>query len=274
MRHGFTKHNKNGVVFLSVPSFDETGLCESCFSTRLGGVSKAPLDSMNLGFNRGDDRLSVMENHDLLGKAAGLPLNRLVAFSQIHENGVCVATSDDAGEAFLSEKREFDSVITATPELPVATYHADCVPVFLLDPVRRVCGVAHAGWRGTALKTPARAVSEMVSRFGCDASDILAAIGPSIGSCCFETHSDVPDAMLSSFGDGAKPFIESLENGKFRVSLPGLNTLSLLECGIHDENITLSDECTCCKSDLYWSHRKTGGIRGTMAAIIMLKEGV
>lgn len=273
MRHGFAHNTAGGVSFLSVPSFDETGLCTTCFSTRLGGVSLPPLDSMNLGFGRGDVRESVLENYRLLGNAAGFCGERVVAFSQVHKNDVCVADACDAGEAFLSKKREFDAVVTNVPDLPVATYHADCVPVFLLDPVKRAAGVAHAGWRGTALKSPAAAVRAMVKAFGSDPRDVLAAIGPAIDMCCFETDRDVPAAMLESFGDAARAYIRDDKNGKFHVSLPELNAQSLLECGVLDEHITMSHECTCCKSDYYWSHRATGGVRGAMAAIIVLKGG-
>lgn len=271
MNYGFKTNTKDGITFLSVPSFEETGLCITCFSTRKGGVSAPPIDSMNLGFGRGDKREDVLENYRRMGEAAGFPALDTVAFSQVHRDGVCVATRADAGEAFLPCKREFDAVITDTPCLPIATYHADCVPVFLLDPINRAVGVAHAGWRGTAAKTPKSAIEKMQECFGTDPGKILAAIGPSIGMCCFETDSDVPLAMRAAFGESSGPFIESDGRGKFRVSLPALNVLTLKECGVRDENITVSDECTCCKSSLFWSHRASGGIRGTMAAVIMLK---
>ncbi len=271
MNHGFTMNEKNGVVYLSVPSFDATGICTTCFTTRLGGVSKPPLESMNLGFGRGDDRACVVENYRIIGDAAGFLGEDTVAFSQVHRNDVCVADESFRGEAFAEEKRKYDAVITACKNLPIGTYHADCVPVFLLDPEKKVCGVAHAGWRGTALKTPKSAVSKMCEVFGCNPQSILAAIGPAISKCCFETHSDVPDAMKEAFGESAASCIEQKKDGKFNVDLIKLNLLSLLEAGIKDENITLSGECTCCTSDIYWSHRKTGGVRGAMMAIIMLK---
>lgn len=271
MKHGFKINTVRGVTYLSVPAFDETGLAVTCFSTRLGGVSAPPLATMNLGFGRGDERSNVLRNYEISGNAAGFDGLRTVAFSQIHGNGVCVANDSDAGEAFSACKREYDAVVTNTPNLPIATYHADCVPVFLLDTKSRAVGVAHAGWRGTAMKTPASAIHKMEMSFGSDPRDILAAVGPSIGVCCFETDRDVPDAMLASFGDEAKRHIISNGNGKYHVSLADLNVLTLLSSGIPDENITVSDECTCCKNDLYWSHRATGGLRGTMAAFIMLK---
>ena len=271
MEHGF-KHNIHGNLhYLSVPSFDSTGLVTTCFTTRLGGVSAPPLDSMNLGFGRGDERNNVILNYEAAGRGAGFPARRVVAFTQVHKNDVCIATCADAGEAFRHDKREFDAVITAEAGLPIATYHADCVPVFLLDTRLKVCGVAHAGWRGTALKCPSRAVSVMQEAFGSRPRDILAAIGPAIGKCCFETDKDVPDAVFSAFGESAFPYI-SQHGARYHVDLPGLNARALLESGIPDENITMSDECTCCQSELYWSHRKTGGVRGAMMALIMLRR--
>ncbi len=272
MQHGFAFNEKDGLLTLSVPSFDETGLCLTAFTTRLGGVSKPPIDTMNLGFGRGDDRAAVLENYRILGEKLGFDHARTVAFTQVHKADVCVADDSFAGEAFLPNKREFDAIITNIPNLPIATYHADCVPVFLLDPVCRVCGVAHAGWRGTALKTPAAAVEKMQEVFGVDPKNVIAGIGPAISKSAFECHADVPDAMLSSYGETARKYITDDGNGKFHVDLQGLVAESLLECGIEDKNITVSDECTVTKSDIYWSHRATGGIRGAMAAIIMLKD--
>ncbi len=272
MQNGFLRNNKNGVTWLSVPAFDATGLCVTCFSTRLGGVSPSPLESMNLGFNRGDARENVLENYKRLGDAAGFAAEKLVAFSQVHEADVCIATDADAGEAYLSEKRKFDAVITNVPKLPIATYHADCVPIFFLDPIKKAVGVAHAGWRGTAKRCPAAAIEEMVKNYGCDPGNILAAIGPSIGQCCFETDGDVPDAMEKSFGSAAAPHIDDIGGGRYRISLAGLNRETLLECGIREENITVDGSCTCCENSLFWSHRATAGVRGTMAAVICLED--
>ncbi len=270
MQKGFCHKEKSGVHFLSVPSFDKTGLCLTAFSTRLGGVSKPPLESMNLGFGRGDVRGTVIENYRRFGEAAGFPYEKLVAFTQVHKNDVFVATEKDAGEAFRENKREFDAIVTNIKGLPIATYHADCVPVYLLDPVKKAVGVAHAGWRGTALSSPVAAAKKMCEMFSSKPSDILVGVGPAISKANFETDPDVPEAMVSAFGDDAREFIEDKGNGKYLVSLPDLCVYALKKFGIPDENITLSDECTYNKSDLYWSHRKTHGIRGAMAAVIML----
>ena len=267
---GFSHHSEAGFHYLSVPSFDRTGLVTTCFTTRLGGVSEPPIDSMNLGFGRGDAREAVLENYRICGTGAGFPHERTVAFTQVHKNNIRVATDSDAGEAFLPEKREFDGIITNTPQLPIATYHADCIPIFLLDPIKRACGVVHAGWRGTAQKIAAEGVLAMGRAFGSSPGDILAAIGPGICKNCFETDSDVPDEMVKAFGASAFPHI-SQRGERFRVDLPLLNRTALAETGVPKSNISLSGECTSCKPDLYWSHRKTGGVRGCMMAVIMLK---
>ena len=226
---------------------------------------------MNLGFGRGDVRENVLENYRILGRTAGFPAEKTVAFTQVHESSVFRAEACDAGEAFSEDKRKFDAVITNVPDLPIATYHADCTPIVLFDPHLRAVGAVHAGWRGTAKKIPLFAVRAMVREFGCDPKNILAGIGPTIDECCFETDSDVPGEMIKSFGKNADGAISDMGGGRYRVSLPLLNTKSLIEAGLCADNITLARECTCCNSELYWSHRKTHGVRGAMISVIMLR---
>ena len=270
MEHGFTHETLGALEYLTIPSFTRTGKTRHCFSTRLGGVSRPPLHSMNLGLNRGDDREAVLENYRILGKAAGFDPERLIFFHQVHGKEIFVARAEDAGCAFQSLSG-YDGIVTQVKNLPIATFHADCVPVFLLDPVREAIGVAHAGWRGTALCTPAHALQKMCSEFGTDPRDVLAAIGPCSGVCCYETDGDVPAAMREAFGSEATPYLRETPP-KWHVDLPGLNRLALLQAGIPPEQITMSGECTCCDPERYWSHRKTGGVRGAMAAILMLTE--
>lgn len=269
MPHGFELNTCADFQYLTVPSFTRTGKVRHGFTTRLGGISRPPLDSMNLGFGRGDNPDHVKQNYAIAGDAIGFDHNRLVAFHQVHKSDICIADESFAGCAFDENRPCFDGIITRTKNLPIATYHADCVPIFLLDPIGGAAGVVHAGWRGTALKIPAVAVEKMIDELGCDRQNILAAIGPCSQVCCYETDSDVPYAMHDAFGSSADGFLHQGES-KWHVDLSALNRVSLIQCGISAENITVSSECTCCKPDIYWSHRKTGGIRGCMAAIIML----
>ena len=266
----FSKNYDGEFLYLTIPSFTETGLVNHGFTSRLGGVSKPPLHSMNLGIGRGDDPNAVAENHKIAGKAIGFNPDRLVFFPQVHKNDIYVAREIDAGMGFRDTRPEYDGIITNVKNLPLATFHADCTPIFLLDPVRKVSGVVHAGWRGTALEAAGKAILKMQEVFSCNPKDILAGIGPCGGKCCYETHRDVPDAMIETFGNEAKNHF-TLNGEKYLIDLAGLNKLVLTRHGVDPANITMSNVCTCCNADTYWSHRATGGIRGAMAAIIMLR---
>lgn len=265
------KHNLiNNIHLLTVPAFESKGGIAHGFTTRIGGVSEPPLDSMNLGFSCGDSTESVMRNYELAGDALGIDLSDVVAFQQVHGSDIYVATEKDAQKRPLSIMTgEYDGIITAIKNLPIATFHADCVPIFLFDPVCRVVGVVHAGWRGTVKKIAANAVNKMVSEFGCERENILAAIGPCIRSCCYEVGGEVVK-QVSALSEVKADECVSIKNGRYHIDLSDINCKLLLHSGISGENITVCNECTCCNSDLYWSHRKTNGIRGCMAAVIML----
>ncbi len=237
------------------------------FTTRLGGVSRDYLESLNLGAHRGDDPKNVAENYRLLGQALGFSIPQLVLTNQVHGDTVRVVTKSDAKNSVSNrDYPECDGLVTNDPGVALMVFSADCTPILFYDPVTGAVGAAHAGWRGTALKIAATVVETMVSAFGCDPKNICAAIGPNIGSCCFETDNDVPDAMLEAFGSEANAFITP-KNGKFFVDLKGLNALSLRQAGV--ENIEISTHCTACRPDLFWSHRVTRGHRGSQGAVII-----
>ena len=132
-----------------------------------------------------------------------------------------------------------------------------------------MAAAAHAGWRGTAAGIVERAVEKMAF-YGSRPEDILAAIGPGISRCCFETHEDVPNAMTSALGVCATPYIDPIENGKFKVDLKGINAMRLERAGLLPEHIAVSGDCTACHPEKYWSHRVTNGVRGSQAAVIEL----
>ena len=152
---------------------------------------------------------------------------------------------------------------------PSVCFSADCTPILLHDPVRRAVAAVHAGWRGTALGIAARCLEAMARDFGTDPADVEAAIGPCIGPCCFETDADVPRAILASLGPEAEPLIRR-EGEKYYPDLKALNALWLRRTGVR--RIDCSCDCTRCRPDRFWSHRLTGTARGTMAAVILLRE--
>lgn len=262
---------KNGVPFLAADKIAALPGVAHGFSTRVGGVSTGEFASMNLGLSRGDDPDCVRENYRCFVAAIGGTGARYAMCDQVHGAVVRnVTLADTKTELFQKLGYEGDGLMTAIPGVTLVVFTADCIPVLLYDPVRRVIAAVHAGWRGTAAGAVSVAVEQMKAAYGCRAEDILAAVGPGISDCCFETNEDVPNAMMSAVATPALPYIKIMENGKFSVDLKGINRKRLELAGLLPENIAVSGDCTACMGEKYWSHRRLGGQRGSMAAMIEL----
>lgn len=258
----------NGVSFYACTGFDGV---RHGFSTRLGGVSPAPWDSLNLGANRGDSPENVAENFRRFCTAIGTDPNAVVKNKQVHGDLIRPVTAGDAVELSAPGTFQADGLITDRPGVCLTVFSGDCIPILFYDPKARCVAAVHAGWRGTAIGIAARAVEAMVRDYGCRREDILAAIGPGIGPCCFETHGDVPSAVLAHMGQDASDFIRPAPpEGKFRVDLKGLNGRWLEKSGLPSEHIAICSACTGCALDQFWSHRIQGNQRGSMAAMIQL----
>ena len=241
-----------------------------CFTTRLGGVSTGIFSSLNLNFSRGDDPKLVVENYRRIGAVLGFTPEEVVNARQTHSDIVVRVDEKNRGNLTARDASpECDALITNTPGLALYVSTADCTPILLWDPVTGAVGAAHAGWRGTASAIGAKTAEAMVREFGAKPQDIRAAIGPNIGFCHFETDSDVPDAMVAAFGEEVKPFIRK-QNDKYYVNLKEINALALRRAGV--THIEISDLCTMCQPDRFWSHRVTKGQRGAQGGIIVCKE--
>ena len=270
-----TEHNANGVVYHTADGFQAAGGVVHGFSTRLGGVSEGIYASLNLGFRQGDDPEKVKENYRRFCAAIGADPRKLVFTNQVHGDRVRTITAADARDGLdAGEAPQADGLMTDVPGVALTVFSADCLPILLYDPVRRVIAAVHAGWRGTASGIVTRAVERMCDCYGTDPANLLAAIGPGISKCCFETHEDVPNTMTEAMGASALQSIEVLPTGKFRVDLKGLNARRLELAGVLPEHIAVSGDCTACLPEKYWSHRKTQGQRGSQAAVIALTEPV
>lgn len=173
----------------------------------------------------------------------------------------------------LFQQRDYtaDALVTCEPGLPLAVFSADCGILLLHDPVRGAVGAIHAGWRGCAGGIVEKTVQTMAACFGSRPGDLLAAIGPCIGPCCFETDGDVPAAMTAALGSGAEPYLRR-RGQKWHVDLAGLNRQWLLRAGLPAEHMEVSGLCTACRPDLFWSHRKMGLARGVQGAVIYLRR--
>ena len=241
-----------------------------CFTTRFGGVSEGYLSSLNLGIHRGDKQENVVKNYEILGDALGFSIENLVFTRQTHTNIVRVVGAANRGEGLFREvEPECDALVTNTPGVTLAAFTADCTPILLQDPVTGAVGAVHAGWRGTVADITGNAVRAMAEQFGAKPENIRAAIGPNIGVCCFETHADVPDAVRAVLGAEAEGFIVPAGE-KFRVDLKGVNAALLGRAGVR--HIEISDACTMCQPNRFWSHRVTRGDRGSQGAIIVCGE--
>ena len=240
-----------------------------CFTTRFGGVSTGTQFSLNLAHGRGDSMENVEKNIHILADALGFDTEKLVMTLQIHSDIVRGVTAEDANGLCHRSYPKCDALVTNTPGVALLVFTADCTPLLLHDPVTGAVGAAHAGWRGTAQAIGARVVEAMVENYGCKPENIRAAIGPNIGLCHFETDADVPEAMIAAFGEEAKQFITQ-KGEKYHLDLKEINAMVLRRAGV--QHIEISDACTMCTPDRFWSHRVTKGERGSQGAIIVCKE--
>lgn len=257
------KHN--GVEYYTVDDF--SGTVKHCFTTRLGGVSRNEFSSMNLRFNCGDARENVMKNFEIICNEIGVKSTDLVLSKQVHEAEVVSVDSCDKGNGILYENRfdSADALICAERGVPIAVFFADCVPIMMLDKTEGVIAAVHSGWKGTVKNIAGKTVDAFLSRCNCKKENILAAIGPSVGVCCFEVGSEVGEIFYDKFGDSV---LEKRE--KWHVNLQKAVFEELIAAGLKPKNITNAGICTACNCERLFSHRASHGKRGNMAAIMQL----
>jgi len=261
----FSEIIKNGVVYMTSPNIS----CKHAFTTRFGGTSNGIYSSLNLGQSLEDDLNNVKTNYSKICNVLGISVDDIVKSRQVHGTNIRVVTEKDRAKLFDTEIPSADGMVTNSRNTALIIYTADCVPILLHDPVNKVIGAVHAGWRSTVENIAGKAIQTMTNEFDCSPNNIKAAIGPCISACCFETSGDVPDALRNSLGNPANNCIKS-HNEKFLVDLKEANRQMLINAFVEDINI--SDECTSCNTDKYWSHRKLDKKRGSQASIIVLGD--
>lgn len=240
-----------------------------CFTTRHGGVSTGANASLNLALNDRESMENVEENLRILANALGFDPDKLVMTRQIHSDIVRVVTEKDHLGLCHRDYPECDGLVTNTPGVALLVFTADCTPIIFHDPVTGAVGAVHAGWRGTAKAIGVKCVEAMVKNFGCKPENIHAAIGPNIAMCHFETDGEVPQAMRDAFGPEVESYIKK-RGEKYHLDLKAINALALRRAGV--KHIDISDDCTYCQPERFWSHRVTRGVRGSQGAVILRKE--
>lgn len=263
----FIQHNHNGLVFLTAPTIHT----RHAFTTRLGGVSTGVFRSLNLATGRGDEQEKIRENYRLLGEATGIPTHHMAFTRQVHGAEIHVVTHAAVHTLFTDVPYEADGLVTNQRGLALICFTADCVPVLLCDEMHGVIAAVHCGWRSSVADILANAVAKMRA-LGAEPQNISAAIGPAISRCCFEVGGEVIEAAQKLLGEPCTELweLEEGREGKYLLDLKAVNARRLCQLGLLEENIAISPDCTMCQHQIYWSHRKTAGQRGTQAALIVL----
>jgi len=242
-------------------------------STRHGGFSQVPYDSLNLSFHVGDDPDRVLKNRRRLAEAVGIKLDQFTIARQVHSGNVRVVSDKQRGSGSTDRESSIpdsDAMVTDTPGICLIVLVADCVPMLFLDPNRRTIAVAHAGWRGTLKSIASNTVKTMEEVFGSSPGDIIVGIGPSIGPCCYEVGLEVISQVRGSFQGSNECIVNESKKGDGYLDLRKANLAQLLHAGVNESNIEIAMRCTCHESDLFFSYRHQRGITGRFAAGIML----
>jgi YfiH family protein len=285
-RASWSSRSSLGLSILQVPAFSKLPWLIHAFSTRPGGISRlANEDVLNLGFSDWDSRENVEENRRRFQIAAGARDLPLVTLKQFHSDVIHVF------DGAPTDPCRGDASTTNRPNLLLAIQTADCVPILLIDPKKRAIAAIHAGWRGTLARIVAKTVGKMQMHFGSKPTDLLAAVGPAIGGCCYEVSAEVATQFLSQFPD-APDYFDEFRTGDEPNPIQWLNMMppghqpppagvlldlrkanrsQLVAAGLRPQNIHISDLCTVCRPDLLFSYRKEGPTSGRLMSVIGIR---
>ena len=242
--------------YLSFAIYENIPFIRHLFTTRAGGVSQGIYESLNLSFSRGDDAAAVFENYRRVAETLQTTPEAIVTSDQTHTTNVRYVGKEDQGKGIICQRdyTDVDGMITNEPGVVLATFYADCVPLYFVDPVHHAIGLSHSGWRGT------------------DPKDLLCAIGPSICQSCYEVSDDVAKAFMQAFPDHIPQILEDKKNGKYQLDLWKSNEIVMREAGVLKEHLAVTNICTCCNDKQLFSHRASKGKRGNLGAFLMLCE--
>ncbi|MCM3143298.1 peptidoglycan editing factor PgeF [Brevibacillus sp. MER 51] len=276
MREPFVRVEDKSILSLTEWEQQFPGLVAG-FTIRSGGESEQPYGSFNMGLHVGDESANVVANRRKLAEQVGMSFSAWTCADQVHGNQVCQVTAGGAGKESLEDViSATDGLFTLEKGVMLTSFYADCVPLYFLAPQSGAIGLAHAGWKGTVGRIAEEMVKAMTKHYQAKPEDILVAIGPSIGGCCYEVDERIMTQVRTCAGNWEKAVISATVD-RYMLDLRQLNTAILLEAGISSGNILATNWCTSCRTDLFFSHRKEAGIQGTtgrMASYIGWKENL
>ena len=261
----------NDIPYFRFSSFPGNGRVQHAIFTRQGGISLAPYDSLNLSVSVADGHDNVTMNRSRAYGTHNRTNNTLVHAHLIHGSDVAIVSQQEYGQYV----GPVDGLISSDPGCGLTMNYADCAPIFLYDPDRNAIGLGHAGWKGAVKDLPGSLVEAMKKGFGSDPAELIAGIGPCIGPCCYEVGEPVISAVRSSFDD-ADTLLVVPESADETISaevrphfdLPEANRRQLARAGV--ERVELSDLCTACRTDLFYSHRAEDGRTGRFGSLFIL----
>jgi len=238
------------------------------FSTRNGGVSRPPYNSLNLSFGTDDPVAHVEGNRSAFSRSFGLDPHQLLTVKQVHGKDLLLIDEPNPDLSHFL-KIEVDAIATNQPGIMIGILTADCLPILIWSEQRKVIAAVHAGWRGASNGLVAKTVQAMVRQFDCDVSELKAAIGPGIGAHQYEVDRPVRDAFRKGTGFW-KEISRETSLGHWLINLPMSCQLQLEQLGFDPKNIDIAEECTCCHPELFFSHRRDQGTTGRQLGFIML----
>ncbi len=268
---GHMEYHDGPVPFLTFPLLSRAGIRHG-YSTRLGGVSRGYFAEMNLAALKEPPEI-IRENYRRIAEVLGMDEKRVVMTYQTHSTGIRVVTEEDAGKGPFRPRdyTDTDAVVTNVPDLPLAALSADCCLLYFADPVKKCVGLAHAGWRGTAGDIAGKTIRKLAKVYGSDPADLLCAVGPSICRDCYEVSEDVILAFRETFDEQEMKLLADVnERGRYQLDLWMANRMLLMRAGVPETHIEVTDLCTRCNPEVFFSHRLMGEKRGVTAALICL----
>jgi len=270
MQRGYKHNTKNGVEYITIPQFDACSVIVHAFSTRKGGVSESPHNSLNLSLVRPASHQGVSENYARITSALAIPPENLVLLNYVHGDDIEIVDCSYRGMGFARETklRTCDAMITNEPGIVFVTIHADCTSFMIYDPVKHVIAACHAGWKGTLLRIGQKTIEKMSSIFGTNPANCFVGIGPCICANCFEVDLPVAEQFAPEFPD--IDIIQTRDDGKYLVDLVQCAAKQFWDAGVLAKNITIADECTYEKIDCYFSYRRDHLNAGSMAGFLGL----
>lgn len=263
--------NYEAIKYITLPEWKKQGV-NMLFTSRCTGSSSAPYNSLNLALHVGDEAEGVIENRKKLMKIWGKSIADMVCCEQVHGNQVAAVDNLYKGRGALEYNTAlpgYDAMITDTPGLFLALFYADCLPIFLFDPIKKVIAMIHSGWKGTMGKIVCQTVESMKNNYQVKPEDIQAFIGPGISRCCFEISLELAEKVKKEFASFDN--ILFYNNGHYNWDLAATNNDLLVSAGLLKNNISICNLCTTCDTDNFFSYRGEGGSTGRMAAVIGLE---